>query len=220
MVTEPQRPSLAGRRPPVRSAIAWCAAALASSAVLGLLGGLIWEQVAPRATLQEIGAGTAELVNAETRAFITADVWFCAIAVVAGLLTGVLGYRLAVAARTGIVRALVVSCLILGGLAGALIMLWLGERIGQSGYNHDLASSPNGTLFPATLALGAKSALAFWPMFTAIVLLVAEWGNKPAVESAGPAVAPRPGGPPGPVPPGGAPPARPPPPPRVTSPQR
>jgi len=168
-------------------------AALAGSAVLGLLGGLIWELVAPRAALQEIGAGTAELVNAETRAFITADVWFCAIAVVAGLLTGVLGYRFAVSARTGGARALVVSCLILGGLAGALVMLWLGEQIGRSGYEQHLASSPNGTLFPATLALGAKSALAFWPMFTAIVLLVAEWGTRSTQQPPGQAVPPEPG---------------------------
>jgi hypothetical protein len=192
MVTDPQRSPLVGKRPSGRSAVAWCAAALAGSAALGLLGGLIWAQVAPRATLQEIGAGTAGLVNPETRAFITADVWFCAIAVVAGLLTGVLGYRFAVSARTGAARAAVVSCLILGGLAGALVMLWLGERIGQSGYDHQLASSPNGTLFPATLALGARSALAFWPMFTAIVLLVAEWGTR---TSAGPAERPAPPGP-------------------------
>jgi hypothetical protein len=184
MVTESQWSPLADKRPSARSAIAWCAAALAGSAILGLLGGLIWELVAPRATLQEIGAGTAELVDAETRAFITADVWFCAIAVVAGLLTGLLGYRFAVAPRTGGARALAASCLILGGLAGALVMLWLGERIGQSGYDQHLASSPNGTLFPATLALGAKSALAFWPMFTAIVLLVAEWGTRTTADPA------------------------------------
>ena len=193
MVTEPQRSPVPGKRWFARSAVAWSAAALAGSAVLGLLGGLIWELVAPRATLQEIGAGTAELVNAETRAFITADVWFCGIAVVAGLLTGMLGYRFAVAARTGVARALVVSCLILGGLAASLVMLWLGEQIGQSGYEQHLASSPNGTLFPATLALGARSALAFWPLFTAIVLLVAEWGTRATQEPAGQAVPPGPG---------------------------
>lgn len=178
MVSEPQRSPLIGRGPSARSDVAWCAVALAGSALLGLLGGLIWEQVAPRAALQEIGAGSAEYVNVETRAFITADVWFCAIAVVAGLLTGVLGYRFLVSARTGGVRALAVSCLILGGLAGALVMLWLGELIGQSGYDQHLASSPIGTLFPDVLALGAKSALALWPMCTAIVLLVTEWGTK------------------------------------------
>jgi hypothetical protein len=193
MVTELQRSPLPGSRPSSRSAAAWGAVALAGSAVLGLLGGLIWELVAPRATLQEISAGTAEFVNVETRAFITADVWFCAIAVVAGLLTGVLGYRFAVSPRTGGARAFVVACLILGGLTGALVMLWLGEQIGQSGYDQHLASSPNGTLFPATLALGAKSALAFWPMFTAIVALVAEWGARTTADPAEPAAPPGPG---------------------------
>lgn len=178
MVTESQWSPLAAERTSARSAVAWCVAALAGSAVLGLLCGLIWELVAPRATFQEISAGTAELVNVETSAFITADAWFCAIAVVAGLLTGVLGYRFGVAARDGLARALVAACLILGAVAGAFVMLWLGELLGQSGYEQHLASSPDGTLFPATLALGAKSALAFWPMFTAIVVLVAEWAGS------------------------------------------
>jgi hypothetical protein len=196
MFTESQPYPQVGRRPSARSAIAWCAAALAGSAAGGLLGGLIWERVAPRAMLQEIGAGTAELVNAETRAFITADIWFCGIAVIAGLLTGVLGYRFTVSARTGGTRALVVAALVLGALAGALVMLWLGERLGQSGYEQHLASSPNGTMFPDTLALGAKSALAFWPMATAIVLLVAEWGARTTAdpaEPAGPATPPETG---------------------------
>jgi hypothetical protein len=176
MTTEPQGSGVAAARPSARAAAVWSLAVLAGSAVLGLLGGLIWGEAAPRATLQEIGAGTAELVNAETRAFIGADVWFCAIAVVAGLLTGVLGYRFAVSRRTGGARAAVAASLIAGAVAGSFVMLWLGEQIGLSAYNQQLASSPNGTLFSASLVLGAKSALAFWPMFTAIVLLIAEWG--------------------------------------------
>lgn len=193
MVTESQWSPLVGKRTDARSAAAWCVAALVGSAVFGLLCGLIWEQVAPRATYQEIGAGTAELVNVETSAFITADVWFCGIAVVAGLLTGVLGYRFGMAARDGLARALVLACLILGAVAGAFVMLWLGEQLGQSGYEQHLASSPDGTLFPDTLALGAKSALAFWPMLTAIVALVAEWGTRTTGPPAGPAATPGPG---------------------------
>jgi hypothetical protein len=73
----------------------------------------------------------------------------------------------------------VALALILGALGGGLVMMWLGGQLGLSGYNHDLASSPNGTQFYQSLALGAKSALACWPLFTAIVLLVAEWGNRP-----------------------------------------
>ena len=182
MTTVPEMPEVPGSRslPGTRSTVAWIVAALAGSAVLGLLGGLIWGEFAPRALLEEVGTGTAQVVNAETRAFFGADVWFCAIAVVAGLLTGVLGYRLAVSPREGTARAAVAAALILGALAGGLVMLWLGEQIGLSSYNHELGSSANGTLFSASLALGSKTALAFWPLFTAIVLLVAEWGTRPA----------------------------------------
>ena len=73
MATEPVWSSEADARPSAWSAAAWFAAALAGSAALGLLGGLIWGEVAPRALLQEISAGTAELMNAETRAFIGAE---------------------------------------------------------------------------------------------------------------------------------------------------
>ena len=174
--------SLRGARSSARSTATWIVAALAGSAVLGLLGGLIWGEFAPRVMLEEISAGTAEVINAESRAFFGGDVWFCGIAVVAGLLTGIVGYRFAVAPRAGGPRAAVAAALILGALAGGLVMLWLGERIGLSAYNQHLASSANGTLFSASLALGSKSALALWPLFTAIVVLIAEWGTRPAPE--------------------------------------
>lgn len=174
----PGSPDMRKPRPDARSA-AWSAALLIGSLLLGLLGGIIWGEIAPRVLLQEISAGTAEVVNTESRAFFGADVWFCVIAAVAGLLTGVLGYRFAVAPRDGYARAAVALALILGALGGGLVMMWLGGQFGLSGYNHDLASSPNGTQFYQSLALGAKSALACWPLFTAIVLLVAEWGNRP-----------------------------------------
>ena len=60
------------------------------------MAGLIWYAIAPRALLQEIAAGEAEVVHAETTAFIVADAWFALIAVVGGLITGVLGYRILV----------------------------------------------------------------------------------------------------------------------------
>jgi len=180
MATEPAWPSEVDARPSVWSAVAWFAAAVAGSAALGLLGGWIWAEAAPRALLQEISTGTAELMNAETRAFIGADAWFCGIAVVAGLITGIVGYRFGIARHRGGTRAVVAAGLILGGVAGAFVMLWLGERIGLSAYNQHLAASPNGTVFPESLTLGARSALAFWPMFTAIAILVGEWGSRPS----------------------------------------
>jgi hypothetical protein len=155
--------------------------ALAGSAVLGVVAGGIWAAVAPRALLLEVGRGEAELVNTESSAFITADAWFCLITAVGGLLTGVLGYRLLVR-RTGWPAA---AGLVLGAVAAALVALWVGENIGLGSYNHLLATSPDGTYFRASLALGAKSALAIWTLLTSVVMLMALSGGRQADAAAG-----------------------------------
>lgn len=173
-----------------RTGVLIALAIVAGSAVLGLLGGLIWNEVAPRALLQEISAGTAQVVNAETRAFIGADAWFCLIAAVAGLLTGIVGCWLGIARRSPGTRLAVTIGLIVGAVAGAYAMLWLGQQFGQAGYQHDLADSPVGSTFSGTLTLGAKSAIVLWPLFTSIVLVLAELGSRrepgPGVGGAGP----------------------------------
>ena len=153
------------------------------------MAGLIWAAVAPRALLQEIARGEAELVNAETTAFIVADAWFALIAAVGGLITGILGYRILVR-RAG---AAATIGLVLGAVGAALLALWVGDNIGLGTYNHLLASSPTGAFFHSSLALGAKSTLAFWPLCTSAVILLAETRRPPL----------RPGGGPGPPPPAG-----------------
>ena len=154
-------------------------AALAGTAVLGVAAGLIWAAVAPRALLQEVGHGEAQLVNAENSAFILADAWFCLIAAIGGVVTGIAGYRLLVR-RAGWIAT---AGLVLGAVAASLLMLWTGENIGLGTYNHLLAASPDGTFFHASLALGAKSALAFWPGLTSLIILLAVYGGRrPAPE--------------------------------------
>jgi hypothetical protein len=152
--------------------------ALAGSALLGLAGGLAWSEIAPRAALQEISAGTAEVVNAETRAFIGADGWFCVIAAVGGLLTGVIGYQLGIARRDGQTRVAVTIGLIAGAVAGSFVMLWLGQQIGLGAYQRHLEHAAAGATFNASLSLGAKSALVFWPLLTSVVIVVAEVGRS------------------------------------------
>ena len=159
---------------PTKNRLAAFAAAVAGSAVLGVLAGLIWAVVAPRALLQEVGRGEAQVVNAESSAFIAADGWFCLIVAVGGVVTGLLGYRLLVR-RAGWLAA---AGLVLGAVAAVLLALWTGEHIGLGTYNHLLATSPNGTFFRASLSLGAKSALVFWPGFTSLVVLLAEYGGR------------------------------------------
>jgi hypothetical protein len=147
--------------------------------VLGVVAGLIWAAVAPRALLQEVGSGEAQVVNAETSAFFLADAWFCLITAVGGLITGIVGHRLLVR-RAGWIAA---AGLVLGAVAAALLALWTGEQIGLGTYNHLLATSSDGTFFRASLALGARSALAFWPGLVCLVLLLAEYGGGRSPEA-------------------------------------
>jgi hypothetical protein len=151
-------------------------AGLAGSAVLGIAAGLIWAAVAPRPLLQEIAHGEAQVVNAETSAFIVADAWFCLIVALGGLITGVLGYRILVR-RAGWAAA---AGLVLGAVAAALLAMWAGEQVGLGTYHHLLASSPVGTFFHASLTLGAKSSLAFWTLFTSAAILLAHSGARRA----------------------------------------
>lgn len=187
MTIDAEAAGLPARRPARDGAVRF-AVGVAGSAVLGALAGLLWGEVAPRALLQQVGAGEAAIVNAETRAFMGADVWFCAIAAVAGLITGVLGYRFLVARPDSAAgapaghghRAAAAAGLIIGAVVGALVMMWVGGQIGLGAYNHMLATSPAGTTFDSSLSLGAKSGLAFWPLLTSIVIMVAEWSARRA----------------------------------------
>ena len=122
--------------------------------MLGVAAGLIWAAVAPRALLQEVGHGEAQLVNAESTAYILADAWFCLIAAIGGAITGIAGYRLLVR-RAGWTAT---AGLVLGAVAASLLMLWTGENIGLGTYNHLLAASADGAVFRGSLSPRAPRA--------------------------------------------------------------
>src|SRR5260370_35171090 len=75
--------------------------------------------------------------------------------------------------------------LVLGAGGAALVGLWVGDNIGLGTYNHLLATSSTGTFFHSSLALGAKSTLAFWPLCTSAVILLAETGARRSAQAAG-----------------------------------
>jgi hypothetical protein len=136
------------------------AAVLLGTALLGVAAGFIWSAVAPRPLLVVVARGSADVVNPETAAFIVADVWFTVLALIGGVLSGLLGYLYAVR-RHGPAAMLSV---LLGALAAALIARWIGEQSGAATFNHLLIVSRPGTLLRAPPALGGVGALAFWPL--------------------------------------------------------
>ena len=140
------------------------AAVVIGSALLGVLGGFAWAHVAPRVVYVVVSGG-ANAVNPETSAFIVADGWFCLVGVVGGVVSGLLGYLLAVR-RYG---AAPMAGILGGGLAAAFVVLWIGQRAGRSAFESRLAASRPGTLLRAPLMLGAHGALAFWPLAAGLV---------------------------------------------------
>ena len=138
--------------------------------------------------MEVVGHGIAQVVNAETRAFIVADVWFCLIGVIGGLLTGSLGYL--IAAR----RWAAAAGLIAGALAASAVALWVGDLDGYAAFQHQLAVSAPGTRLNASLALRAKSGLIFWPMLAALTIVVIELlirFRSASRRAAGPPASPR-----------------------------
>jgi hypothetical protein len=146
-----------------RSALLALVAAAAASAVLGLLTGLIWSALAPRALLVVQSPGVAYVVNTETSAYIVADAWFCLLTAVAGLICGLAGYLLAVR-RYG---AAALTGLVLGGVAASLLAMWAGQQQGLAGFRSRLAASAAGTRLREPLTLGGHGELAFWALFAA-----------------------------------------------------
>ena len=153
-----------------RTTVTVVLATLAATAVLGIPAGYIWALLAPRALARVVSRGAANVVSAETTAFIVADAWFVLIATIGGLLTGVAGYLLVVR-RRGVPATV---GLILGGLGAAGLMLWIGDNYGHAQFQHRLLTDPTGTYLHASLSLGAKGALAFWPMFAALAIVIPE----------------------------------------------
>lgn len=157
--------------PPRSAALIAACGVLLGSAIAGLLGGLIWNAVAPRAAYIVIGRGSADVVNAETTAFIAADAWYCLIAVVGGLILGIASYRFAVRRFGPIPMAALLAGSVLAGWAAR----WVGQNLGLSAFNARLMASRQGTILHAPPVLGSDpsmivwGAIAFWPLAACLI---------------------------------------------------
>jgi len=149
-----------GRQDSLAACLLAALAVLVGSVLIGLGGGFAWAQLAPRVVYVAVGGGSADVVNAETTAFIAGDAWYCLIAVIGGLVIGVLGYLLAVR-RYGPAP---MAALLAGSIAAAYAARWIGQDSGLAEFNSKLLASHPGTVLDAPLALGGQSPMAFWPL--------------------------------------------------------
>jgi hypothetical protein len=141
---------------------------VAGSVLVGLAGGAVWAAAAPRVVYQvyTLSPPTAYATNPETSAFIAADGWYCFIGLVGGAIIGLLGYVFGVRRR----GPWPMVGIIVGSVAAAYIAAWIGHLLtGGPGFDHVLATSRPGMLLHAPISLGARGAVAFWPLAAAAV---------------------------------------------------
>ncbi len=137
--------------------------AVAGCLVLGAVLGVVWAWLAPRVPLEVVGDGAVP-EEYQPGGFIAADGVFAVLAVLAGVVVATLLLR-----WDG--RPLV--CLgagVLGGSLGALLMWWVGSRIGAVDVDAVVATSPDGTVFDAPLRLRMPGVLLLWPTAVAAVV--------------------------------------------------
>lgn len=164
----PARRSDAGPARPFdasRAALGASLAVAAGTALLGLAAGYGWSLVAPHAPLVMVGHGRATLVQAETTAFIAADLTFCLIVLAGGIVSGTLGYLLGVR-RYG---PLAMVGVLAGAVGAAYLARWVGEQSGLASFHHLLATLPAGAHLRDSLTLRATGAIAFWPLAAGLV---------------------------------------------------
>ena len=188
-MTEPMPLPAARAAAGTRRGVVACLAVAGGTALLGVLAGFAWALAAPRPLLVMTGHGSAAVINAETSAFIAADGWYCFICLAGGVLSGLFGYLLAVRSYGPVAMIMV----LVSALAAALITLWIGEHAGLASYHHLLATLSPGAKLHAALSLGARSAIAFWPLGAGLMaggMELAAWVRDRQVAASGSALAP------------------------------
>jgi hypothetical protein len=156
------------------------------TALLGLAAGYIWSLVAPRALLVMLSPGAAGLVQVETSSFIAADAAFCLVVLAGGVVSGALGYLVAVRRHGPVAMVGVLA----GALAAAYLARWVGERSGLTTFHHLLATLPVGAHLRDSLRLRAAGAIAFWPLAAGLIA-----GGLTALRTREPGAAAGPGAP-------------------------
>jgi hypothetical protein len=158
-------------------------AGLLTVAVTVLVGapvGLLWAALAPRVTV-EISGDDVQVVDTFGDGFIAVDAWFLAAVLLAGLVGGVLAWRLDAEHGPAVVLGLVV-----GGLAAAWIASRVGGEVDRVTARQLVESGVQGRRELA-VRLRATSALLGWPIASLLAFLVLSVLRPAAPSPDGPA---------------------------------
>ena len=140
---------------------------------LGALAGVAWQAVVVLPSYTIGAQGGASTTERGLAGYIGGDAWFVVCALVAGIVLGVLGWRLF--GRTGWP---VVPLVVLVTVAAGLVCWDVGQHLGPGPFEARLAAAGPGDVVPIELTVRARAALVTWPLFGIIpVLLAASLGR-------------------------------------------
>ncbi|TAL19327.1 MAG: DUF2567 domain-containing protein [Frankiales bacterium] len=135
-------------------------AGLLAAVVTVLVGapvGLLWAAVAPTVDVV-VDGDQVQLVEPGSSAFIATDGFFLFAVALAGVVGGVLAWRLAHPHGPAVVVGLT-----LGGLAAAYVAMVVGEQVGLAEVQQAVQAGQQGAL-ELTVRLRAEEALVGWPV--------------------------------------------------------
>ncbi len=170
----PDAPSAVRRWPDARRVGLFVALGLG----LGALSGVGWWALTDLPTYRVLADGGAVTSERGLAGYVAADAWFVVCGAVVGLVVGVLAWRWF--GRSG--WPVVVLAAVVG--AGAGLLCWaVGYRIEPGSFALRLAAARPGDVVRIDLTVRAKAALAVWPLFAVVpVLLGSSLGHDPEVD--------------------------------------
>ena len=140
--------------------------------LVGAPVGLLWAALAPRVVV-EVSGEDVQVLDAYRDGFIAVDAWFFAAVLVAGVIGGVLAWRLGGPHGPAVVLGLVV-----GGLAAAWIAARVGGEVDRLTAQQLIDSGVQGRRQIA-VQLRSTSALLGWPLASLLAFLALSLLRRP-----------------------------------------
>lgn len=141
---------------------------------LGAALGVAWWVLAPRVVLKVVGTLTYP-TEFQPRGYIADD----GIAALACIIGGVVTMGVAaLLAHRRCRRALAYPTLVwsfLAGVVGAIMLWWVGTRLGATDLEAAIAVAGDGGQVEAPLQLRMPGVLVLWPLASAVVFTIASW---------------------------------------------
>jgi hypothetical protein len=149
--------------------------------------GMLWERVSPKPSYINL-SGAIYLNNQDTTAFIGVDTWFLVLGLLAGLMTGCLGYwryRRGLPTMLGLTGA---------AALGSFIARKVGVALGPPTIIQGALGVADGATFQANFQLKAQAVLLAWPVGVVIAYVCLIGGLERAPRAATVEAVPAPAG--------------------------